>query len=123
MVDNLDKLNSSPWSGHSAFMGTVARDWQDQEAVLAYFGSEIQKPEQDTRILWVKGLPSAGGLNWLAEDLSAAMATGPRWYRCAGKVRPSVAIPEYWVEVILLTGFSLKRKKGKRDITVLFRQE
>jgi len=43
MVDNLDKLNSSPWSGHSALMGKVARDWQDQEAVPANFGSEIQK--------------------------------------------------------------------------------
>jgi hypothetical protein len=41
-VDGLAKLNEYPWSGHSALMGTVIRDWQDQNAILAYFGSDLQ---------------------------------------------------------------------------------
>lgn len=43
LVDDLAGLNSYQWSGHSALMGTVVRDWQDQEAILAYFGTNFGK--------------------------------------------------------------------------------
>ena len=42
MVASLEKLNEYPWAGHSALMGTVARDWQDQDTILAYFASDLQ---------------------------------------------------------------------------------
>ena len=43
LVDSLVKLNSYRWAGHSALMGTVARDWQDQRTVLACFGPDLEK--------------------------------------------------------------------------------
>jgi hypothetical protein len=39
LVKNLEHLSRCPWSGHSALMGKVKREWQDTEYVLAYFGS------------------------------------------------------------------------------------
>ena len=38
LVDDLAALNRYPWAGHSALMGEVARDWQEQGLVLGYFG-------------------------------------------------------------------------------------
>jgi len=40
IVDDLDGLNEYPWAGHSAIMGSVKRDWQDTDTVLAYFGNK-----------------------------------------------------------------------------------
>ena len=38
MVKNIQELNKSSWSGHSALMGNVERDWQDTKYVLSFFG-------------------------------------------------------------------------------------
>jgi REP element-mobilizing transposase RayT len=41
LVDSLEELNSYPWSGHSALMGLVLREWQGNEAILSCFGPDI----------------------------------------------------------------------------------
>lgn len=41
VLKDVGKLNSHPWCGHSALMGTVANDWQDTAYVLALFGKGI----------------------------------------------------------------------------------
>ena len=38
MVERIEELNRSPWSGHSGLMGYVKRDWQDTGYVLSFFG-------------------------------------------------------------------------------------
>jgi hypothetical protein len=38
IVNSLGELGRYPWTGHSAIMGLVKRDWQDIETVLGYFG-------------------------------------------------------------------------------------
>ncbi|MDY0039353.1 MAG: transposase [Desulforhabdus sp.] len=43
LVDGMSGLNKYLWSGHSALMGTVLREWQDQKTILDYFGSELAK--------------------------------------------------------------------------------
>jgi REP element-mobilizing transposase RayT len=40
VVKDMNGLNRSPWSGHSALLGKVARKWQDIEYILSYFGSK-----------------------------------------------------------------------------------
>ena len=40
VVKDISKLNRSPFSGHSALMGYVKRDWQNTEYVLSYFGKD-----------------------------------------------------------------------------------
>ena len=39
MVKDMGELNRSPWSGHSALVGTVESPWQDTQYVLSFFGS------------------------------------------------------------------------------------
>lgn len=39
MVKNLEELDRSPRSGHSALMGRIEREWQDTEYVLSCFGT------------------------------------------------------------------------------------
>src|SRR4030066_2161967 len=38
MVRTLKELERYPWSGHSAILGTVKREWQDTGEILRYFG-------------------------------------------------------------------------------------
>jgi putative transposase len=38
LVENIDKLNHYPFSGHAALMGRFERKWQDVAYVLTYFG-------------------------------------------------------------------------------------
>lgn len=38
LVDDLDHLAQSPWSGHSAVLGLYKMSWQDTEYVLSHFG-------------------------------------------------------------------------------------
>jgi REP element-mobilizing transposase RayT len=38
LVDGLDHLAQSPWSGHSAVLGIYKLPWQDTEYVLSHFG-------------------------------------------------------------------------------------
>ena len=40
IVKDMNGLNRSPWSGHSALLGKVERKWQDIEYVLSYFGGK-----------------------------------------------------------------------------------
>ncbi len=49
IVQNLNELKEYQWSGHSGINGSVKREWQDRDTVLAYFGkrrkSAIEKYE------------------------------------------------------------------------------
>jgi len=38
LVKDIIELSQSPWSGHSALMGKVKREWQKTEYVLSFFG-------------------------------------------------------------------------------------
>ena len=52
IVGDMKELNRYRWTGHSAIMGRVKRDWQDIDAVLAYFGKgrkAVEKYEQYVR--------------------------------------------------------------------------
>ena len=43
IVKDLTGLRLYHWSGHSGIVGTVKRQWQDTETVLAYFGKNRKK--------------------------------------------------------------------------------
>ena len=38
LVQDMEQLNRYPWSGHSALLDRVKREWQDTGYVLSYFG-------------------------------------------------------------------------------------
>jgi putative transposase len=40
IVKDINGLNCSPWSGHSALLGKKERGWQNRSYVLSYFGSK-----------------------------------------------------------------------------------
>ena len=43
LVDGIGALDKYPYSGHSALMGKVKREWQDTEYVLGWFGKGIRQ--------------------------------------------------------------------------------
>ena len=40
IVRSLKELERYEWSGHSAIVGTVKREWQDTGAIMRYFGKD-----------------------------------------------------------------------------------
>jgi len=52
IVGDIEGLSRYRWTGHSAIMGRVKRDWQEIESILAYFGKghrAVEKYEQYVR--------------------------------------------------------------------------
>ena len=43
IVQGMKELKNCPWTGHSAIMGEVKRDWQDTGTVLSYFSSKKKR--------------------------------------------------------------------------------
>lgn len=46
LVKDINGLNRSLWSGHSALLGNVERKWQDVEYVLSFFGSKRNRKKK-----------------------------------------------------------------------------
>ena len=42
IVAGVKELNDYPWAGHAGVMGTVNRQWQDTDTILAYFGKRTK---------------------------------------------------------------------------------
>ena len=49
LVKDMNGLNRSPWSGHSALLGKVERKWQDVEYVLSWFGTKRDRKKKYIR--------------------------------------------------------------------------
>jgi len=47
LVSDISELNRYPYSGHSALMGKMPRDWQDTKYVLANFGRTAKKARNE----------------------------------------------------------------------------
>jgi len=43
VVKSIEALNKYPWTGHSALIGNVERNWQDVKTILSYFGNTLRK--------------------------------------------------------------------------------
>lgn len=93
LVNDFNELNSSPWSGHSALMGKIERNWQDCAYVLSFFGDG--RNQRKAYLHFVKqGLPMGhrpelvgGGLIRSLGDWSAVMALRKRNERQASDQR------------------------------------
>ncbi len=46
LVQDMKQLNRYPWSGHSALLGRVKREWQDTGYVLSYFRRGFEGPPE-----------------------------------------------------------------------------
>jgi putative transposase len=42
LVQDMEQLNRYPWTGHSALLGLVKREWQDAGYVLSFFGQGVK---------------------------------------------------------------------------------
>ena len=56
IVKNLKELDKYPYSGHSALMGKVPRDFQDTDYVLKLFGKKLSAARKGYRAYLAKGV-------------------------------------------------------------------
>jgi REP element-mobilizing transposase RayT len=57
VVTRLAALDSYPWTGHSALLGTVPRPWQETPTILAQFGPTPRRARPAYRAFVGAGLP------------------------------------------------------------------
>jgi putative transposase len=43
LVRGMEELKEYPWTGHSALMGEINRDWQDMDTILSYFSPKKKR--------------------------------------------------------------------------------
>jgi putative transposase len=77
LVKTIDDLNLSPFSGHSALAGYVARDWQDTPYVLSFLDPLLRHRETIGNVL-NKELLSENDPSLWAAALSGVWAGGLR---------------------------------------------
>ncbi len=56
LVSDMRALDRYPWSGHSAIMGKITRDWQNTEYVLKFFGNSMSIARRTYRAFVQKGI-------------------------------------------------------------------
>lgn len=56
LVIDMRALDRYPWSGHSAIMGKINREWQNTEYVLGFFGDNISSARRTYRAFVQKGV-------------------------------------------------------------------
>jgi REP element-mobilizing transposase RayT len=94
LVTNLRELDKYPYSGHSALMGKVPRDFQDTEYVLKFFGKKVSPARKEYRTYLAKGIEQGrrpelvgGGLIRSAGGWSAVKAMRRAQTRMKGDER------------------------------------
>ena len=70
IVTDLKELAAYPYSGHSALMGKVKREWQNFEYILGIFGNKSGEAQRSYQAYVAKGIPlgrrpETGNLNYL----------------------------------------------------------
>jgi REP element-mobilizing transposase RayT/DNA-binding CsgD family transcriptional regulator len=94
IVKDLKTLDKYPYSGHSALMGKVTRDFQDTEYILKLFGRKVSAARKAYRAYLVKGVSQGrrpelvgGGLIRSAGGWSAVKAMRSDQSRMKGDER------------------------------------
>jgi putative transposase len=57
LVKDLEAFNRSAWSGHSALLGKVKRDWQETGYVLSFFGKSLAASRRNYMQFVQEGIP------------------------------------------------------------------
>jgi putative transposase len=94
LVKDLEALNHSAWSGHSALLGTVKRDWQDTTYILSLFGRSTASARRAYLEFLQDGIPLGrrpefvgGGLIRSLGSWSSVLAVRKRGERQAADTR------------------------------------
>jgi hypothetical protein len=56
VTKNLKELKGYHWCGHSGIIGSVKREWQDRDTVLAYFGKRRKRATEKYEDFVVEGI-------------------------------------------------------------------
>jgi putative transposase len=73
LVSNVKTLARYPWSGHSAIMGDIKRDWQDSEYVLGLFGNKKSRARANYLVFLQKGIAQGKRLDLVGGGLIRSM--------------------------------------------------
>ena len=132
LVQDLEALGRYPWSGHSALMGQVERDWQDTGTIQGYFGGKCREAVRRYKAFVAEGIGRGrrpelvgGGLIRSLGGWSQVLSLRRKGLRMAADDRvlgDGDFVEQIWSESAELEKENLRRKGPGLDLETLARE-
>ena len=132
LVPDLEALGRYPWSGHSALMGQVERDWQDTGTILAYFAGRSKEAVRRYKAFVAEGVDQGrrpelvgGGLIRSLGGWSQVLSLRRKGLRMAADDRvlgDGDFVEQIWAESAELGKETLRRKGPGVELETLARE-
>ena len=132
LVPDLEALGRYPWSGHSALLGQVERDWQDTGAIQGYFGRKRREAVRRYKAFVAEGVDQGrrpelvgGGLIRSLGGWSQVLSLRRKGLRMAADDRvlgDGDFVEQIWSESAELEKENLRRKGPGPDLETLARE-
>ena len=112
-VNGLEDLDQYPWTGHSALVGVVNREWQDVDFVLGQFGRVAGEARARYREFVASGAEQGRREDLQGGGLVRSMVAGIGYWCCAAAESGGRMTSEFWAVASSLRGFG-RRWRGRR---------
>jgi REP element-mobilizing transposase RayT len=132
LVHDLEALGRYPWSGHSALLGQVERDWQDTGAILGYFSRKHRESVRRYKAFVAEGVDQGrrpelvgGGLIRSLGGWSQVLSLRRKGLRMAADDRvlgDGDFVEQIWSESTEREKETLRRKGPGPDLKTLARE-
>jgi REP element-mobilizing transposase RayT len=111
LVEDIEELESYPWSGHSALMGKIKAPWQDCRFVLGQFGKGVRGGRGNYRKFVAEGIGQGrrgelmgGGLirsvgGWEKDGLAVPLSQLIAIKSTDGQTKQATEDWHYWVQM------------------------
>ena len=129
LVPELEALGQYPWSGHSALLGQVERDWQDTGTIQGYFGRKRREAVPRYKVFLAEGIGRGlrpelvgGGLIRSLGGWSQVLSLRRKGLRMAADDRvlgDGAFVEQIWSESAELEKENLRRKRPGKDLKTL----
>ncbi len=94
LVKDIIELSQSPWSGHSALMGKVKREWQNSEYVLSFFGQNRYRRRNYQQYVQ-KGVAFGRRPELVGGGLVRSLGAGRKFWHLGGVAKSKDLINEF----------------------------
>jgi putative transposase len=132
LVPDTEALGRYPWSGHSALLGQVERDWQDTGAIQGYFGRKRREAVRRYKAFVAEGVDQGrrpelvgGGLIRSLGGWSQVLSLRRKGLRMAADDRvlgDGDFVEQIWSESTEREKETLRRKGPDPDLETLARE-
>lgn len=115
IVENLAKLDSYRYCGHSVLMGKVKNDWQDRDYVLKWFGTKEGEAKRNYRQFVKKGIALGRCPELVGGGLIKSQGGGRQLRQCSALGCARSQMSGFWAAGNLLSSLSSNQIRQEKS--------